>query len=613
MPLLFLRNRNFYIMLLLDALLVAAALLLAFALRFDGTIPAEYHSLIGSSLPWLVPLKVALFYLFGLYHGMWRYTSLRDLRPIGGAAVAGSLLFLAVVFLVYGYRGLPRSIPLLDFGLTLILIGGLRIMVRLLLNRESGGGWAADGSGRRVVILGAGQTGERLIREMHANQKLHMVPVAIFDDNAGVWGKRLHGVRVRGGIDGLATTRLAFDEILIALPAVKGERIRHIVTLCEASGRPYRIIPNLAEIMNGQISIKTTRRVRLEDLLGREEVRLERELLLERYADKRVLVTGAGGSIGSELVRQIGHFSPQALALLDFSEYNLFSVDLRARQLFPAVPIQPLLVDIRDAALVQRVLAAFQPQVILHAAAYKHVPLQEITPWEAVVNNVGGTQNLVDAALSHAVERFVLVSTDKAVRPSSVMGATKRLTEMLTECANGLGNCRFSAVRFGNVLGSSGSVVPIFESQIAAGLPVTVTHSEVTRYFMSVAEAAQLILQAGAMAEGGEIFILDMGAPVRIADMARDLIRLHGLVPETDIPIIFTGLRPGEKLYEELITAGEGIGPTRHARIRVIRGTHCQRELLQPQVAELLAAARRYDATAIKAGLQALVPEYQSS
>lgn len=611
-PILF-RNRNFYLMLIMDAILVVAAMILSFVVRFDGVLPMQYRGLLSAHLPYLVPLKLGAFFAFGLYHGMWRYTSLRDLRNVGLACLFSSMLFLIALYLLGQIGGYPRSIFFIDFSLTFMFIGGIRIGVRLAMNSfksHSRRPFFSPQDAKRMALLGAGRTGERMIREMLDNPGLKMLPVAIFDDDPRNCGKSVHGCPVLGNIESLVSHRSAYDEILIAMPSVTGERMRRIVALCEQTGKPFRTMPNLDEIMDGRVSVKAVRNVRFEDLLGREEINLDMKLLAERYAGKRVLVTGAGGSIGSELVQQVAVFQPDRLGLLDFSEFNLFRIDLKTRQVFEGLPVAAYLTDIRDKAALDRVMRQFRPQVVLHAAAYKHVPLQELNPWEAVLNNVQGTRNMVDAALEHGVERFVLVSTDKAVRPTNVMGATKRVAEMLVECVNGTGSCRFAAVRFGNVLGSSGSVVPIFESQIAARLPVTVTHPEVTRYFMSVAEAAQLILQAGAMAEGGEIFILDMGRPVRIADMARDLIRLHGLDPNKDVPIVFTGLRPGEKLYEELITEGEGIVATKHRRIKVIRGIHCEPKNLWVKAENLAAAARRHDAKGIRKELLDIVPEY---
>lgn len=611
---LILRNRNFYIMLAADALLVAAAMVLSFSLRFDGAIPKWYLRVLFDVLPYLVPLKLCVFFACGLYHGMWRYTSLRDVRNVAFASLLSALLFTAGLFMFQMFKGFPRSVLVMDVILTFLFIGGLRVAVRLVMGHVQGNKklpFLESADVKRVAVIGAGRTGERMVREMQDNAGLRMRPVALFDDDPGKWGKSMHGCPVLGGIDLVVEQRKVFDEILIGITYVKGDRMRQIVGLCEKTGKPYRMMPNLDELMDGRVSVKATRKVRFKDLLGRGEVSLDMGLLTNRYAGKRVLVTGAGGSIGSELVRQVGALRPSLLGLVDFSEDNLFRVELKTRQVFDDLAVQAYLADIRDMSAVRRVMESFRPQVVLHAAAYKHVPLQELNPWEAVLNNVLGTANMVGAAMEFGAEHFVLVSTDKAVRPTNVMGATKRVAEMLVECESKRGSCRFVAVRFGNVLGSSGSVVPIFESQIAARLPVTVTHPEVTRYFMSVSEAAQLILQAGAMAEGGEIFILDMGQPIRIADMARDLIRLHGLEPEEDVPIVFTGLRPGEKLYEELISEGEGIVETRHKRIRVIRGGHCDPEDLREKVRDLEVAARGHDARGIRDCLQKIVPEFQ--
>jgi FlaA1/EpsC-like NDP-sugar epimerase len=609
-----LRNRNFYLMLAIDAALVCLAFYLAFSFRFDWAIPLKYKQVMLDVLPILVPLKALVFYWSGLYYGMWRYTSLMDMRNVLVASVMSSLLFLPLLFLLQKSAGFPRTVLVMDLILTFLLIGGVRVGIRVLMGMQHGRekGFFLDSSMRkRMAIIGAGQTGESMVREMLFNPGLNIRPAVLFDDDVSKHGKTVHGCKVAGSIDQLVKNSKLYDEILIALPSVKGERMRQIADLCKKTGKSFRIIPNIGEIMDGQVSVKVTRSLRYEDLLGREEVHLDHGLITSSYAGKKIIVTGCGGSIGSELVRQIGHYNPQELILVDFSEYNLFQIDLQARQLFPEVSIKSYLLDIRDMQSLDRIMGISKPDVVLHAAAYKHVPLQELNPWESVLNNILGTRNMVDMAQKYGVEKFILVSTDKAVRPTNVMGATKRVTEMLAECSNGLGSCRFVAVRFGNVLGSSGSVVPIFERQIASRMPVTVTHPEVTRYFMSVSEAAQLILQAGAMADGGEIFILDMGQPVRIQDMARDLIRMHGLEPDKDVPIEFTGLRPGEKLYEELITEGEGVVDTRHQRIKVIRGGHCDREDLYFRLDQVISSARAFDAVKIKQILKEIVPEYR--
>jgi len=607
-------------MLLLDASLVAGAYYLAFYLRFDGDIPEGFLWLFSRSVAPLVVLKILIFFAFGLYRGMWRFTGLNDLRNVVAASLAATMTMIVYFTLLGRALGFPWSVFVIDFVMTLMFVGGARVAVRLIMNRGSGlpeGLWGADRSRKRIMIIGAGNTGEKVVREMMDSPAMKMRPVGFLDDDRGKLGKAIHGVPVKGVTTELGKFQHEFDEVLIAIPSVKGPQMRAIVAACDKVGKRYRIVPNIGEVIGGQISIKTIRDVRYEDLLGREEVSLDSALLNRIYRGKRIMITGAGGSIGSELVRQAAKYQPAALGLVDFSEYNLFQVENDSRRRYEYIPVEAYLVDIRVERAVRRAFAAFKPDVVLHAAAYKHVPLQELNPREAIFNNVKGSRTLVRIAGENGVERFVLVSTDKAVRPTNVMGATKRVAEMFVECMNGgergAGGCRFMAVRFGNVLGSSGSVIPIFQEQIAKGLPVTVTHPEVTRYFMSTAEAAQLILQAGAMGEGGEIFILDMGEPVKIADMARDLIRLHGLEPDRDIPVRFVGLRPGEKLYEELITEGEGIKPTRHEKIRVIRGRHTDCPTLNAQIDDLIACAETSDHAAIKAKLHEIVPEYTPS
>jgi len=420
----------------------------------------------------------------------------------------------------------------------------------------------------------------------------------------------IHGIPILGTIQDIIRFFTIFDEILIAIPSSKGHEMRLIVEQCKITGKPYKTIPTIGELINGQVSIKAIRDVNLADLLGREEVHLDHESIKNFLSQKRILVTGAGGTIGGELVRQISQFNPTAMGLLDTSELNLFRVEMECCQRFGHLATPSFLVDIRDRSHIERVFKEFNPQVVFHAAAYKHVPLQERNPWEAVYTNVLGSRNLLEVSLENGVDRFVFVSTDKAVRPTNVMAATKRLAEMLMGCLSHTSKSCFMAVRFGNVVGSSGSAIPVFQEQIARGGPVTVTHPEMTRYFMSISEAAQLILQAGAMGEGDEIFILEMGKPHRILDMAHDLIRLHGFEPDKDIPIQFIGLRPGEKLYEELISEGEGIVNTHHKKILVLHPNKYNCQILNSQIDELLSIARTYDAHAIKRKLQEIVPEY---
>ncbi|MDD5167618.1 MAG: nucleoside-diphosphate sugar epimerase/dehydratase [Syntrophales bacterium] len=614
-------NKHFYYLVLADAVLIVLAYILAFMLRFEGSIPPENIAGFYRVLYYVVPLKLFFFFFFNLYKGMWRYTSLIDLINVLKACVVSTITLMVVCTIGHNFQGYSRSAFIIDLVMTIFLIGGLRVGVRLFMSGNLPTFWSfvryQDPAMKKLIIIGAGAAGEKVLREMMDNQVLKMEPVGFLDDDRSKHGKSIHGVPVIGGVDELLKVTLEYDEILIAIPSARGEQMRRIVNLCERSGKRYRTMPSLGEIINGRISLKAIREVRLEDILGREEVHLDRDNIRKFLKGRRILVTGAGGSIGSELVRQIGHYQPDQLALLDFSEYNLFQAEMECRQHFDGITVKSYLVDIRDRQSLERAFVDFQPQVIFHAAAYKHVPLQELNPWEAVRNNVSGTWNVALTSVKSGAERFVLVSTDKAVRPTNVMGATKRIAEMLilsmnrgenlSACENGT---RFMAVRFGNVLGSSGSVVPIFQQQIAHGHPITVTHPDVTRYFMTIPEAAQLILQAGTMGEGGEIFILDMGKPVRIDDMARDLIRLHGLEPDRDVPIQYIGLRPGEKLYEELITEGEGIVKTSHEKIRVIHGRFNHYDALSGPIDKLVSMADTYNSSAIKQKIQEIVPEY---
>jgi len=611
-----LRNRNFYFMILADALLVAASYLSAYGLRFGGAIPPEEWDNIESTLPWIIPVKIGVFFFFNLYRGMWRYTSLLDLVNVIKASTGSTVLIMLGILLSTHFIGFARSVFIIDWGVTVLFIGGARMVVRIVMTEQVHSLLqfrlpSTDPKSKKLLIIGAGSGGEKVLREIRDNPGVDLEPVGFLDDAREKQGKMIHGIPVLGMIEDAPTLQVDFDEILIAIPSARGSTMRRIVDVCEKTGKKFRTLPSLGELIEGRVSVNTIREVTLEDLLGREEVNLDQNRIRRFISGKRVLITGAGGSIGSELVRQIQRYAPAAIGLLDNSEYNLYRIDLDSRGRTDGMEIQTFLTDIRHSDALERVFAGFAPQIVFHAAAYKHVPMQELHPQEAVHTNVSGTKNVSAAAIAGRVDRFILVSTDKAVRPTNVMGATKRIAEMLIQSLNERNHTRFLAVRFGNVIGSSGSVIPLFQEQIARGGPVTVTHPEVIRYFMSIPEAAQLILQAGAMGTGGEIFILDMGKPVRIVDIARDLIRLHGLEPEIDIPIQFTGLRPGEKLFEELITKGEGIVPTNHKKIMVLRGDPQDAEALQTKVEALLTAARAGNHEEIKQILQEIVPEYK--
>lgn len=602
-------------MLAADVVLVGLSYYLAYLIRFEGKIPQEYATLFSNSILPIIIIKMICFFLFDLYRGMWRYTSLVDFLNVFKAAVISSFGLVLIFLFWVDFRGFSRSVLILDFLLTLLFIAGIRLGIRLYLSRGqrafSLNDLRKDGKARRLLLIGAGNTGEHVLREMMDNPAIQMLPIGFLDDDKTKLGMAIHGVPVLGNVDQIDKIRVDYDEILISAPSATGKQMKRIMAACERTGKPVKTMPPLGELINGSISMKMIRTVSIEDLIGREEVCQDEEYIKGYILGKRVMITGAGGSIGSELARQLGRFDPKSVALVDFSEFNLYRVELECRERFKRLEVRSYLVDLRNIQTTRRMFKDFKPDVVFHAAAYKHVPMQEINPWEAIHNNVLSMRHLVKCSIDGGVEKFVLVSTDKAVRPTSIMGTTKRICEMIASSTDGIAKTIFISVRFGNVVGSSGSVIPLFQQQIARGGPVTVTHPEIIRYFMSIPEAAQLILQAGAMGRGKEIFILKMGEPIKIADLARDLIRLNHLEPDQDIPIKFTGLRPGEKLYEELITEGEGIVSTNHEKILVLQLNHSYNyEDLSAHIDELIHIADTFNTTAIKDKLKEIVPEY---
>ncbi|MBU1228836.1 MAG: polysaccharide biosynthesis protein [Proteobacteria bacterium] len=614
------RNLNFYLMLAADGLCFALALTLSYLLRFDFNLSNFYGAQLLGLLKYVLPLKLGVFLALGLYRGMWRYTSLVDFWKLTEAVVLASALFVALVAFRFGFMGFSRSVLAMDALLCLMSTAGVRLSIRTIYARTAA--WSSarrnpQRPARRILVIGAGNLGERLVREIALTPELNYDVVGFLDDDPAKRGRSLHGREVLGGVDDLERVieDKGVEELCIAVSSASAEQMRRIVEACKASGLPHRILPATSELLEGRVAL-TLRPVDYLDLLGRTEVALDEGGIARMLKGRVVLVTGCGGSIGSELCRQVARFKPARLVLVDVSEYNLYAIAGELSSELGFADLACVLGSVADLGLMCRVMAEHKPAFVLHAAAYKHVPMLEENPWSAVTNNIFGTRAVMQAAVENGVERFVLVSTDKAVRPTSVMGASKRVTERLMACFTKAGSpTRFMAVRFGNVVGSSGSVVPLFQRQIERGGPVTVTHPEMTRYFMSIAESCQLILQAGAMSRGGEIFVLEMGEPVRIVDMARDLIRLSGKEPGVDVDIVFTGLRPGEKIFEELITEGEGVVRTEHEKIMVLGGTlgadpsdlACA---LDAALAELAAAAEAQDGPAIRALLARLVPEY---
>jgi len=619
------RSKNFYLMLFFDSCLIIGSYGLSYLLRFEGQIPEREWLNLYSTLPYILIFKLFSFWFFGLYRGMYRYAGLVDLFGVIKATLSSSAIIISVLLFLTRFEGFPRSVFIIDGILTLVFIGGIRVAIRLFLVEKERGFFPllqmfklhSEGvlskPEKRLIIIGAGDAGEKMLREIRDNPRLNYDVLGFLDDDPRKQSMKIHGVPVLGPIPHVhqLASQGKIDEILIAIPSASAKQMRQIIEACDSTGVKINTTPGIGELINGKISFSTIREVSFEDLLGREPVDLDMIGIGQYLRGKVILVSGAGGSIGSELCRQVVHFEPQNLILLDKTENNLFHLEMEFRQKFPDVLITPILGNVNHRTLLNNLFAAHKPQVVFHAAAYKHVPIVELNPWEGVFNNIIGTRNIVEASHQFEADRFIMISTDKAVRPANVMGATKRVAEMITSCYASSNPTRFVSVRFGNVIGSEGSVVHLFKKQIERFGPVTVTHPEITRYFMTIPEACKLILQAGALGAGGEIFILDMGTPIKIVDMARDLIRRSGFKPDVDIEIKFTGLRPGEKLYEELITAGEGIVRTDFEKIFVLKGNGCNPNWLNPKIEEITLLAQAQDASGIKSKLKEMVPEYK--
>jgi len=606
-----------------DTGLILLSLLGALLLRFDFIIPPNFISEFAYLIPITLLVKITCFSFYRLYKGMFRFTSLWDITNIIKANVIASVLIILGFGLFHGFSGFPRSFFLIDFVLSTMAVSLSRISVRIYYSHiveDSKQARFNPGEGpkkTRLVLIGAGRTGEKIAREILTTPHIGYQIVGFLDDDVRKKGATLHGVKVFGQVFDIDKLPFIFDEFLITAPSATGPEMRTIVEKCKAAGKPYKTVPDLSEIIDDNVSVKMIREVSYVDLLGRDEIQLDSQSITQFMHGKRILVTGAGGSIGSELVRQCFQFNPAMVILFDNSEYNLFQIQQELSTTEHKAFTSCVLGSIRDKNTIDNMLRDFKPHVILHAAAYKHVPLQEEHPWEAINTNVLGTMNLIDSAVEHEVEKFVLVSTDKAVHPVNVMGATKRLAEIMVQVANRMRKTSFMAVRFGNVLGSSGSVIPIFEKQIKAGGPVKITHPDMIRYFMSIPEAAQLILQASSMPQGrGKIYVLEMGRPVKIKDMAFDLIRLSGLEPEKDIPIIYTGVRPGEKLYEELAFDGEIFSKTDHGKIMILNNGGSKYDewaRLRTDIKLLGELGVTFDSARIKQSLMQIIPEYKPS
>jgi len=597
-----------------DLVLIALSLYLAFLIRFEGNIPAASFRNLSIVIPIALALKLPIFYLLRLYRMSLAYVSFAELFDVFKAVTLGSIALGTVFFLwASPVTILPRSVLMLDYLLTLFLIGGFRSARRIYQ------GWRGSffREGRRVLIVGAGNAGEQIVRAMLQEQRSQYLPVGFVDDDPAKQGIMIHGVRVLGTRQAIPqiVQQHAIEELLIAMPSVSSKVIRETVALGRQAGvKSIKVLPGFHELVTGRVGLTDIREVQLEDLLGREPVHIDVREIEAYLKDKIVLVTGAAGSIGSELCRQIAKFSPRSVIALDQDESGLFALDNALRERFPHLSLSSVIADIQDRAKIERVFQRDRPHVVFHAAAYKHVPLMEAHPDEAVKNNIFGTVAVAEAARQHGCEKFVLISTDKAVNPSSVMGATKRVAEMILQSMNSPGGTKFISVRFGNVLGSRGSVIPIFQEQIKRGGPVTVTHEAMRRYFMVTSEAVLLVLQAGALGQGGEVFVLDMGDPVRIVDLAREMIRLSGYEPDKDIPIVFIGPRPGEKFFEELLTAEEGTIATKHDKIFIARAsTTLADAAVHKYLKRLEALVQQAAKDEIICALQEIVPTYKPS
>ena len=594
---------------------VAAAIIAwlgAYLLRFNFAIPAEFTVSMLQSLSWAVSLQALVFVAFGLYRGVWRFASVSDLKRILLAVASATALIIATLFMLQTGIVIPRSVIILDPLLLILMMGGSRFVYRAWKEHQLYGITLKQGN--PVIVLGAGEAAVALVKDLARSPQWQVV--GLLDDDTSMLGREVFGVKVKGKINDLGTVskRLNVDHVIVAMPSAHHQKRRQAIELANQLGLEVLTVPAIDDLISGKVSVSQIRKVDVEDLLGRDAVRLDSSGLQKLIDHQTVMVSGAGGSIGSELCRQVVKFSPSVLICLDISEFSLYQLEqeLSAQKLLTKLVY--VTTDVKNKARLASLLAEYKPSVVFHAAAYKHVPMMETcNVWEALSNNVIGTHTLAQACKEAGVAKFVLISTDKAVNPTNVMGASKRLAEMVCQglqdnLAENAAGTRFVIVRFGNVLGSSGSVIPKFREQIAKGGPVTITHPEITRYFMSIPEAAQLVMQAGLMGKGGEIFVLDMGEPVKIAALAADMIRLSGLLPD-EIKIEYVGLRPGEKLYEELLADDEHTMPTPHEKLRIAKARKSDKAWVKGLL-KWIEGSTNVDENLLKTELAVWVEEY---
>ncbi|WP_321854112.1 polysaccharide biosynthesis protein [Paraburkholderia tropica] len=594
---------------LFDIGAVAAAWLTAYLLRFNASVPSEFWHGAVDTLVWVLPIYAIMFRIFGLYRGMWVFASLPDLLRISKAIISAGLIVMIVSVLLQPMPIIPRSVLIVSPLLLFFVMGGARALYRATKEFYLYGGLVAQG--KPVIVVGAGGAGASLARELSRSAEWRLV--GLLDDDPAKQGREIYGYKVLGPISDISrwAEELRCEFAIIAIPSASAEVQRRAATQCVRTGVKALMLPSLTELTPGRGFLSQVRNIDLEDLLGRDAVKIDTPHVEALLSGRVVMVTGAGGSIGSELCRQILRFAPAQLVALDLSEFAMYKLTEEIRERFPELSVVPIVGDAKDSLLLDQVMARYTPHIVFHAAAYKHVPLmEELNSWQAIRNNVLGTYRVARAAIKHQVRHFVLISTDKAVNPTNVMGASKRLAEMSCQALQQISErTQFETVRFGNVLGSAGSVIPKFQQQIAKGGPVTVTHPEITRFFMTIPEASQLVLQASSMGHGGEIFILDMGKPVKIVDLARDLIRLYGY-SEEQIRVVFTGLRPGEKLYEELLADDEATTRTPHPKLRIARAREVPNNLLDELLPWLMQHRVPSD-DEVRRDLRRWVPEYQ--
>ncbi|MBT3981922.1 MAG: polysaccharide biosynthesis protein [Bacteriovoracaceae bacterium] len=597
-----------------DGIVAFCSFYIAIVLRFDG-LPIIRGSYLTTLLSFvgIAFIQSVCFYLMGLYKGIWRFSSTTDLvKIIKGASIAVALSAL-ILFFTIRLENIPRTAFIIDWLLLIVFLGGSRLAYRLYRDNTFAFNLQKSGDFDKAVIVGAGAGGEQLFREFRENPSLKIRIVAFVDDDSGKKGKSLHGINILGAVKDLdrVLAKTGAQKVFIAIPSATGSQIKKVVESCQRSDIEFKTLPSLKDLLHGRIEFSQLRNIEPEDLLGREPVNLDQKSLGAMLTGKVVLVTGAGGSIGSEICHQIAKFNPTLLVIFEQTEFFIYDLELNLREKYPHLVVEPYVGDVRRVKNVEEVFKRYRPDVVFHAAAYKHVPMMECNPYAAIDVNVKGTEIVSQAANKFGAERFVMISTDKAVNPTNIMGASKRVAEMVIQDIQAKSSgTKYMTVRFGNVLGSSGSVIPLFKNQIEKGGPVTVTHQDVKRYFMSIPEACRLVMQAGSIGSGGEIFVLEMGEPVRILDLAKQMITLSGLVPDEDIDIQIIGLRPGEKLFEELLLDDEHSLPTSHPLVRVAKAREVG-EQFSDDLRKLVSLSEGDSLVTFQTFLQSLVVEYK--